>query len=110
MTCLAPALTITSLGATSKPWARLNQAATALRSWGVPSTWVYLVAPASSAFLAASLMCTGVSKSGSPAPKLTTSMPLAFSSAALAETFRVMEGSITFNRFASLMFAFRSCS
>jgi hypothetical protein len=75
MTCLAPALTITSLGLTSKPCALLNQLATALRSWGVPSTCVYLVAPASSAFLAASLMCPGVSKSGSPAPKLTTSIP-----------------------------------
>ena len=108
MACFAPTVTITSEGVMSlKPWARPNQAATALRSWGVPSTWVYLVAPASSAFLAASLMWAGVSKSGSPAPKLTTSIPWALSAAALAETLRVMEGSITDSRFESFMSAFR---
>ena len=53
-----------------------SRSATALRSGTVPSTSVYFVAPASSAFLAASLMCAGVSKSGSPAPKLTTSIAL----------------------------------
>src|SRR5262249_44153925 len=75
--------------------------ATALRSGTVPSTSVYLVAPASSAFLAASLMCTGVSKSGSPAPKLTTSIPSALSLAALAETASVGDGSTPDNLRAS---------
>ena len=106
MTCFAPALTITSSGATSKPCARLSHAATAWRSCGVPSTGVYFVAPPSSAFFAASLMCAGVSKSGSPAPKLTTSIPLARSSAALAATFRVMEGSTPFSLFASFISSF----
>jgi hypothetical protein len=52
-------------------------------------------------------MWTGVSKSGSPAPKLTTSIPWALSAAALAETLRVMEGSITESLFESFMSAFR---
>src|SRR3954467_5151608 len=84
-----------------RPCALPIQAAPALRSGTVPSTSVYLVAPASSAFLAASLMCTGVSKSGSPAPKLTTSIPSAFSLAALADTARVGDGSTTDNLRAS---------
>ena len=78
-----------------------SQAATALRSGIVPSTSVYLVSPASSAFFAASLMWAGVSKSGSPAPKLMTSIPLAFSAFAFADTARVGEGSITDNLRAS---------
>jgi hypothetical protein len=52
-------------------------------------------------------MCTGVSKSGSPAPKLTTSMPWALRAAALAETLRVMEGSITASLFESFIAIFR---
>ncbi len=99
--CLAPELTMTSLGSIDRPWALPSHAATALRSGTVPSTSVYLVAPASRAFLAASLMCAGVSKSGSPAPKLTTSMPCAFSLAALADTASVGDGSTTDNLRAS---------
>jgi hypothetical protein len=59
MDCLAPELTMTSLGSIVKPCALPIHVATALRSGTVPSTSVYLVAPASSAFLAASLMCAG---------------------------------------------------
>src|SRR5437762_614451 len=41
----------------------------------VPAVGVYLVLPARIAFAAASLIFCGVSKSGSPAPKSTTSTP-----------------------------------
>ena len=46
-------------------------------------------------------MCAGVSKSGSPAPKLTTSIPSALSFAALADTASVGDGSTTDNLRAS---------
>src|SRR3569623_1434390 len=59
---------------------------------GVPSTAVYLVKPALIALIAASLMCCGVSKSGSPAPRPMMSRPLALSAAARAVTARVGEG------------------
>src|SRR3979409_2506455 len=41
-------------------------------SSGMPPTSVYLVLPASMAWIAASLMLAGVSKSGSPAPRALT--------------------------------------
>src|SRR5574340_272788 len=59
---------------------------------GVPSTAVYLVKPPLIAAIAASLMCCGVSKSGSPAPRPTMSRPDALSAAARAVTARVGEG------------------
>ena len=43
---------------------------------GVPATAVYLVSPRSMAAFATSLMCCGVSKSGSPAPRSITSPSL----------------------------------
>src|SRR5678816_4850020 len=92
---------MTSLGSIEMPCALPIHVATALRSGTVPSTSVYLVAPASSAFFAASLMFAGVSKSGSPAPKLTTSTPAAFNLAAFADTARVGDGSTTDNLRAS---------
>jgi hypothetical protein len=46
-------------------------------------------------------MWLGVSKSGSPALKLTTSTPWARSSAAFAVTFMVIDGETEDNRFAS---------
>src|SRR5687768_12824217 len=52
---------------------------------------VYLVWPLSRAVLAASLMKAGVSKSGSPAPKRTTSIPCFCMALALAPTARVMD-------------------
>ena len=48
--------------------------------------------PSVSALMAASLMCCGVSKSGSPAPKPTTSWPSAFICLALESMARVSEG------------------
>ena len=51
-----------------------------------------MVKPACSAAMAASLMCSGVSKSGSPAPKRHTSSPSAFIALALLSIERVSEG------------------
>ena len=49
----------------------------------VPSTAVYLVSPSLMAFIAARLILSGVSKSGSPAPKTYyMSFPAAFNSLA----------------------------
>ncbi len=59
------------------PESRLNFAATARRSAGVPETSVYFVSPASSARIAASFMFRGVSKSGSPCDRLITFFPSA---------------------------------
>src|SRR4051812_43361940 len=60
-------------------------------SSGRQGVGVYLVWPLSSAALAASLIKPGVSKSGSPAPKPTTSPPAFFSAAALALTASVID-------------------
>src|SRR5664279_5869974 len=61
-------------------------------SSGMPSTAVYLVLPASMAWIAASLMLAGVAKSGSPAPRPMTLRPAAFSSRALSVTAMVADG------------------
>src|SRR5258706_10713293 len=61
-------------------------------SSGMPSTAVYLVLPSRIALIAASLMLSGVSKSGSPAPRPMTSRPAAFSSRALLVTAMVADG------------------
>jgi HTH-type transcriptional regulator, cell division transcriptional repressor len=58
----------------------------------MPSTAVYLVLPSSMARFAASLMFSGVSKSGSPAPRPITSLAGAFSSRALLVTAIVGDG------------------
>src|SRR5437773_8784570 len=58
----------------------------------MPALGVYFVNPASSALIAAFLMCSGVSKSGSPAPKPQTSMPSAFIALALLSIESVSEG------------------
>src|SRR5262247_4115405 len=69
----------------------------------MPPTSVYLPTLGwSSAVRTASLMWAGVSKSGSPAPKLMTSTPAALSFAALAVTARVIDGLIGSRRDASL--------
>src|ERR1700761_721708 len=61
-------------------------------SSGMPSTVVYLVLPSRMALMAASLMLSGVSKSGSPAARPMTSRPWAFSSRAFASAARVADG------------------
>src|SRR6266704_3135290 len=58
----------------------------------MPLLGVYLVNPSFNAWIAASLMCCGVSKSGSPAPKPTTSSPSAFICLALASIAKVSDG------------------
>src|ERR1700682_4173132 len=58
----------------------------------MPELGVYFVKPPSSAAIAAALMCSGVSKSGSPAPKLQTSIPSAFIAFALLSIESVSEG------------------
>ncbi len=62
-----------------------------LRS-AVPPTGVYLVKPSCSALTAASLICSGVSKSGSPAPRPIISFPSARNLTARAVTASVGEG------------------
>src|SRR5437868_12134643 len=58
----------------------------------MPELGVYLVKPACKASMAACLICSGVSKSGSPAPKPQTSSPSAFIAFALLSIERVSEG------------------
>ena len=55
------------------------------------------MAPAFIAAIAASLIFSGVSKSGSPAPREIISTPLRFNSAAFADTASVGEGLIKLN-------------
>src|ERR1700692_2148591 len=58
----------------------------------MPELGVYLVNPASRDAMAAALMCSGVSKSGSPAPKPQTSIPSDFIALALLSIERVRDG------------------
>src|SRR5688500_6915193 len=67
----------------------------------MPATSVYFVCPRRMAATAASLIRSGVSKSGSPAPNEITSMPRARSSLALACTASVEDGASVFRRSAS---------
>jgi hypothetical protein len=60
----------------------LNFSTIAFFKAGVPSTAVYLVSPSLIALIAACLILSGVSKSGSPAPRPITSLPAAFNSLA----------------------------
>src|SRR4051812_7403013 len=64
----------------------------AWRSGSIPGVGAYLVLPAWSAAMAASLMNCGVSKSGSPAAKLQTSSPAASMALAFASMARVGDG------------------
>src|SRR5258705_10129610 len=69
----------------------------------MPAFGVYFVKPASKASIAALLMCSGVSKSGSPAPKPQTSMPSAFMALAFESMESVSEGVRMVAREASSM-------
>ena len=71
-------------------WTRL--APRPLEGGGMPAEAVYFVSPLASASAAAALMCSGVSKSGSPAPKPITSMPCACIALNLAVMASVGEG------------------
>src|SRR5262245_47022374 len=99
--CLAPHETRTSAGSSSSPLSRLNLLHTAARSSGTPPTSVYFVRPRRIAWIAASLIRSGVSKSGSPAPNEITSTPPRRSSCALAWTASVDDGASVFRRSAS---------
>src|SRR5258708_17947784 len=70
----------------------------AVRSSGMPGTEVYLVKFCWIAAMAASLICCGVGKCGSPAPNSTRSAPAAFSLAAAEATAMVAEISIRSTR------------
>jgi len=95
--CLAPHETSTCSGVYESPLSSLSFLAIAARSSGMPAVAVYLVNPWLSASIAASLTKRGVSKSGSPAPKLTTSTPFAASAFALAFSARVGDGLTAFS-------------
>src|SRR3954471_3275281 len=58
----------------------------------MPGVGAYFVLPPLSAAMHASLMCSGVSKSGSPAAKPQTSSPAACRALALASTASVGDG------------------
>src|ERR1700736_1408235 len=64
----------------------------ASRNGGIPDTGVYLVSPRSIAAIAACLMLSGVSKSGSPVDSETTSRPALLRSRAFCVTAIVAEG------------------
>src|SRR5580700_3249851 len=96
--CLAPFETMTWLGLYSTWLSAANFSAMAWRNSGMPELGVYLVRPLFSASMAAALMCSGVSKSGSPAAKPQTSMPSAFMALDLESIERVNEGVKLFAR------------
>src|SRR5215469_15509314 len=69
----------------------------------MPGVCVYLVKPAARAEIAACLMCSGVSKSGSPATRLSTSTPLAVRALTFAFCASVCDGLIGWRRRARFM-------
>src|SRR5438067_12166041 len=77
---LPPGATKHCAGEYCRLFSRLNLLAIAARNSGIPSTLVYLVSPRRIAAIAACLMLSGVSKSGSPAASPMTFRPPAFSS------------------------------
>src|SRR5579862_7097014 len=83
--CLEPVETTTSDGS-AFAWAAITW-----RSGRMPSVAVYFVAPLSIAFCAARRMNSGVSKSGSPAPRSRTSRPAAFRARARLATASVAD-------------------
>src|SRR5436190_4778932 len=82
----------------------------ASRSSGSPGVGVYLWFLGSRhASAAASTMCAGVGKSGSPAPKPMTGSPAAFNAFALASTARVADSAMASIRFEILCTTRDSC-
>src|SRR5215218_7113630 len=81
----------------------------ACRSSSMPDDGVYLVKPALMAASAAALTGSGVSKSGSPEEKSTTSRPWAAMALAVAVMARVGEGVIRDTRAASFMLSNSGC-
>src|SRR5437588_12691530 len=75
----------------------------------MPELGVYFVKPAWSAAMAAALICSGVSKSGSPAPKPQTSRPSAFIAFALLSIDNVSDG-LSFAARSEISIRFREVS
>src|SRR6056300_1461440 len=73
---------------------------------GVPSTAVYFVSPLLIAAIAACLMLSGVSKSGSPAPKAIISLPASRISLAFCVTAIVGDGFIRFKLLETMLIEF----
>ena len=90
----APLETITCEGEYSSPLSQRSFSQIARRSPSVPAAGVYLVSPISSASCAAVRIYCGVTKSGSPTLKETTSRPLWRISLALASIASVGDGAI----------------
>lgn len=100
MLCFAPQETTTQEGLYSRELSFLNLSQMAFLSSGIPVVGVYLVNPDFIASIAASLIKSGVSKSGSPAARLTTSRPSDFNFFAFVVMARVEEGFIFLRRSA----------
>lgn len=94
--CLPPVDTTICSGAYVTPESFAIFAHIAFLSSIVPGTGVYLVMPLSSAYFAASMIYSGVLKSGSPAPNDTTSIPCAFIALDFAVIASVSEGEMFF--------------
>ena len=100
--CLAPLLTITPAILYVRLLSFLSLSIIACFNSGIPSTAVYFVKPSFMAVIAASLMGLGVSKSGSPAEKLSISLPSALRSAARFDTAIVIDVESALMRFVSI--------
>ena len=97
--CLPPLVTSTCDAVQSNPESRLVLAAIASFSSGRPPAGVYRwLRTSEQAAIAASTMCCGVGKSGSPAPNPMTFSPSACRALALASTARVADGAIAASR------------
>ena len=93
MECLPPHETSISSREYSRPLSFLNLPIMASLSSLMPPTAVYFVWPSLMALMPASFMLSGVSKSGSPAPKPITSLPSAFIALAFAVMASVTDSS-----------------
>ena len=97
--CLPPQVTSTLAGSAAKPESRSVLSQIACFSSGRPPAGLYLWFFGSAhAAIAASTMCCGVGKSGSPAPKPMTFSPAAFMALAFESTANVAEGAMAARR------------
>src|SRR5437867_2143376 len=78
----------------SSPLSRRNFETIASFNGSMPDDAVYFVNPLARLCAAACLICSGVSKSGSPAPKRTRSRPAACRAFAFAVMARVGDGAV----------------
>ncbi len=101
--CFAPHETMISFFSYTRLLSFLNFSIIAAFNSSVPPTGVYFVNPSLIALIAASLIFSGVSKSGSPTPKFMTSTPPALRDFTLASSESVGEGLIDNALFDSLI-------